>query len=462
MKISDVILESTLVEGKGLYNRKPTDTPFLAVASNTFSAKAGDPYQFQSIQNYPKLGAFPDAETFTANVKAVDKQAKAQTGYPIIWVNNATKKHLSFALVQFVGPKNKPIYFGRFFNSIEGNMNGKWDNNEVPGLQPDLKASRKARAGLKPQDVFGAQDTFNSGAELMVAVQQSPAIANNIKAGLAMIPKGQLPRFVGEAANFTAVRDNLGEVIQPLAVTSGLVGGDAELARKTVLKNAPWNKMGIHFPGGKTAGLVDFYLRAGNLSLGVSSKGDKGAPASAKNLYDGMVKAKKDGQNLDEAYPFAAKIVSHIATESMLDGPLKLAIEYGLITQDNAVDIVKMIKSHQRDNPPAWITLWTDKFAAKAHTNWNYGYWVLAAVAQAVATKINENPDFSKGCIAFLNSSSMMQIYTDAAKDKHDAVITGFRSVYPPKFQGTIILDAGKSYYATGNHQKIVFDFKPA
>lgn len=458
MKISDIILS----EGKGLYNRKLSDPAFTAVAGNQFGAAVGDPYKFQSIHNYPTLGHFPDQQAFTAEVAHVEKQAQTQSGHPVIWVNNANKKHLSFALVQFLSPDNMPLYFGKFFEQIEGNMAGKWDNNLVPGLRPELNASKKARAGLKPQDIFGAQDTFNSGVELMNAVNQSTAIGDNIKAGLQMLSNRTMPRFVGEAANFTAVRDNLGEIIQPLAVAYGVVGGDADLARKKVLKNSPWEKMVIHFPPGKTAGLVDFYLRSGNLSLGVSSKGDKGAPASAKNLYDGMINAKKTGQKLDEEYPFAAKIVTHIATSSMLDGPLTLAIEYGFITQPQAIEVIAMIKSHQRENPPKWIKPWTDLFAAKSHTNWNYGYWVLAAVAAKVASTINQNPEFSEGCIAFLNSSSMMQIYTEAAKDKNDAVITGFRSVYPPKFQGSIILDAGKSYYATGNHQKIVFDFKPA
>ena len=39
--------------------------------------------------------------------------------------------------------------------------------------------------------------------------------------------------------------------------------------------------------------------------------------------------------------------------------------------------------------------------------------------------------------------------------------VTDFTAIYPPNFQGTIVLEAGKSYYASGINQKYVFDFKP-
>jgi hypothetical protein len=41
-----------------------------------------------------------------------------------------------------------------------------------------------------------------------------------------------------------------------------------------------------------------------------------------------------------------------------------------------------------------------------------------------------------------------------------DAVVTGFRSVYPPNFEGTMFIDAGKSYYATMKPSKFAFGFK--
>jgi hypothetical protein len=64
--------------------------------------------------------------------------------------------------------------------------------------------------------------------------------------------------------------------------------------------------------------------------------------------------------------------------------------------------------------------------------------------------------------VQFLNYASMMQLYTQAKAVGDDVQITGFNPVYPPNFEGSIALVAGKSYYASGINQKYVFDFKPA
>jgi hypothetical protein len=460
MKISDVILP--LLEGRGIYARSPSDPPFTAVVGNKFNATQGDPYQFQGVQSYPPVGKYPDAESLTADAAHVDQQAVAQAGNPIIWANKQTSRHRGFALAQFVGPSGKPLYFGKYFDEILPSMMHKWDNDELPGLRPELKASKKARAGFKPQDLLGSTDTFANGTALLQHIQGVTTVAPNILEGIAMIGQKQLPVFKGEKANLEAIRDNLGEVLQSIALTYGLVGGEADDARKQVLHNAPWNKLQIHFPSGKTFGLVDFYLRAGNFSLGVSSKGAKGAPASVKNLLEGIANAKKAGQDLEAQYPVAANIVKTISGASMIDGPLKLAIDFNLITAEQAQDVVRMIRAHTTENPPEWTKPWTDAFKMKSAQGWNYGYWVMSAVAASVAERVNSTPDFSNGCIEFLNYASMMQMYTSARANGEDVAITGFNAVYPPNFQGTIALVAGKSYYASGINQKYVFDFRPA
>ena len=447
-----------IVEGRGLYARTPNDPPFTATAGNTFNATQGMPYQFIGITNYPEREGYETTE----QVQDVISQIENKLNQQIIWVNKQNKSHLAFGIAEFVNVENgSRIYYGKFFNQIAPNMFHKWDNNEVPGLQSELKASKKARAGLKPQDILGENQTFTSGTQLMQFVQQSAKLDETIKTGIAMISKKQLPRFQGQAENLEAIRDNLGELLQSLAVTHDIVGGEADEARKVVLNNTPWNNLAIYFPAGKTYGLVDFYLRAGNFSLGVSSKGAKGAPASVRNLYEGIDNAKKAGQDLEAEYPDAAKVIAAINTRNMIDGPLLLAVEYNMITTGQAEQVKTMIKTHQRENPPDWIKPWTDKFKADPNKNWNYGYWVLSAIAAEVAEKVNTDPKFSEGCLAFLNYASMMQMYTQARVDKGDVQITDFTAIYPPNFQGTIVLKAGKSYYASGINQKYVFDFKP-
>jgi hypothetical protein len=450
-----------LTEGRGLYARTLSDPPFTATSGNAFGAKLGDPYKFQGITNYPEMGAYDTPEEFLQSIESINRQS----GQDVIWSIKPSKSHRAFGLAQFIGPNNQVVYFGKPFNTITPSMMHKWDNNELVGLQPELTGSKKARAGYKPQDLFGSRSDFTNGSDLLDFVQDSNAIAQNIKDGLLMMSNKRLPVFVGEGENLTAIRDNLGEVIQSIAITHGMVGGSADEARKKLLNNQPWEKLKIHFPEGKTAGLVDFELIAGNFRLGVSSKGAKGAPASVANLVEGIENAKnqKPPQYLDKEFPMAASVIRTIADPdaSMISGPLELAVLFNLITHDQGMNVMAMIKNHQRENPPAWTAKWTKAFAPDTKKDWNYGYWVLAAIASKVAEIINDDPKFSEGCMAFLNHSSMMQLYTDAKKVGNDVHITGFRPLYPPNFDGIVVLDAGKGYYASGVNQKFVFDFLP-
>lgn len=452
-----------LFEGRGVFARSPQDPPFTAVAGNTFGAQVGDPFQFVEVIAFPQQGAFESNEEMEMQVANVEDQAKRASG-KVIWKNNIVPgKTMAFAVAVFRGQDGTNLYFGKFFPAIQGNMHGKWDNNELPGLRPELKASVKGRVGFKPQDILGAATTFGNGKELLAAVLSSQGLNEDIKSGMRDFSQGKLPTFPNSAENFEAIRDNLGEVIQALALTSGLVGGDADEARKKVLKNAPWQGLAINFPSGKTAGLVDCYLRSGNLSLGVSSKGGAGADASAKNIYDAIVDAAKDGKDLKKEYPLAAEITEVFANNSMIAGPLKLAIKFGMITAENASEVVKHIQSAELNlqNLSPWAQETLKHWGMKEPQGWNYGYWLLANVAKDVAKHINGMPEFGKQCIGILNNAGMIQLYTNAGVDKQGNVkVNGFKAVYPPEFSGTVLLNAGKGYNARGATQKIAFSFK--
>jgi hypothetical protein len=84
----------------------------------------------------------------------------------------------------------------------------------------------------------------------------------------------------------------------------------------------------------------------------------------------------------------------------------------------------------------------------------------MAAAAKTVANAVNMNEDFSQGALALLNQSSIVQIYTKMAKKGDDAVLQGFTAVYPPNFEGHIMMDGGKNYYSSRIGGKLAFFFK--
>ncbi len=455
--ILDLIDSNIIIESRGIYARTPNDPPFSALAGNMFGARSGDLYYFQSVTSYPELGGFATAEKTQAAVDALEKKLNQK----IIFFNRIGKGYRGFGVAEFLSANNNPIYFGKFFRSIEPSMMRKWGNSEIPGLQAELTGSKKARLGFKSQDILGTQNTFESGSQLLSFINASSTLPDNIKDGISMIGKNQLPVFVGEGENLAAIRDNLGELIQSLALTQGMVGGAADKAREQLLKNTPWQSLNIHFPSGKTFGLVDFYLRKGNLSLGVSSKGNKGAPASVRNLLDGIANAKAAGQDLEAEYPYATNIIKSISTLTQINGPLNLAVDFKLIDSSQANTIQQMIKQHVTKNPPEWTKKWLSKYKAGKAPGWNYGYWVLAALTAEIARIANADKAFSKGCLAILNYSSVIQMYTMAKKTGSDVAITKFGIIYPAIFKGTVVLNAKKSYYASGITQKFTFDFAP-
>ena len=99
-----------LTEGRGVFARTPNDPPFSAVAGNTFGAKEGDPYKFLGVQAFPDNGQYETAEQLDAKLAEVEKLLTSQ----IIW-RNQIAKNMAFAVAGFMGPDNKPIYFGKFF-----------------------------------------------------------------------------------------------------------------------------------------------------------------------------------------------------------------------------------------------------------------------------------------------------------------------------------------------------------
>ena len=86
---------------------------------------------------------------------------------------------------------------------------------------------------------------------------------------------------------------------------------------------------------------------------------------------------------------------------------------------------------------------------------------ILANLAKAVAEKINSTKGFGEGALNFLNQSQIIQAYTQTKKSEQDVVVTEIKTIYPPNFQGTLILNGGKNYYSTNAVGKIAFDFKP-
>ena len=452
MKIKHIITEA-----KGIFGRNAGD-PFV----HTDGRKAN----FQSVEAYPdpQMERFEDKESLADAIKQFEDNNHCK----IEWVNQPSGAS-AFA-VAILNDSDGLIYWGRYLQKTKANMLGVWDNKAIPqGWSLATTGATKLQAGYDPQHLIKTENEFMSTDQVVNTVKRnSPDDVQDIfSQNLTKLAQGRGDiTFPGMANQMEAVRDYFGEIMQPLALAGGVIKGQAEDARKLLADGANWKNCKMMWPMSMNAALCDSFLIAPNgQEIGISSKGGAGAKASAKNIYDAFKKAEaNNNEELLETAKYCISVVKVIAENSAKDGPILLGqgLEIPGIDKELGDEVEKYIQTGKRDfediSDSARALLGNFKVNNEVK-GFNTGYAIMAAVAKTVAKEINKNPEFTKGAIALLNQSSIIQIYTSMVKQGDDAVLKDFRAVYPPNFEGQIKVDGGKSYYSSRIGGKLAFSF---
>jgi hypothetical protein len=247
------------------------------------------------------------------------------------------------------------------------------------------------------------------------------------------------------------------------------VGTGAEAARIDILgKNGSFVGSDINFPAAKNNGLVDSYLmHSSGIEIGISSKGDKGATASVKNISDGIAVArKKNMTDVLEKYADQVKVIEEVGKLSSQQFPIKFGVQMGFVTVEQARMILELMQSSAKtlNTPPGDDTDVLQNFMNQLkpqlnNPRYNVGYHILSVLARKVVTEINKDPMFGEACLKFLNISPLIQLHLKSKIVGNDVVVTGFESKYPPNFKGTVGLDASKVYAATGTNGRVNFAY---
>lgn len=473
------IIESMSViteKSRGLLYRANGDRFFKGDRSNPTEALIFDTAQYFPGQppNQPgaydsseeMLQAYQELEKNLGNITPVNKHDMSTKAFAIITLNDEAT--------------NQPVYFARFFKQITPDMAGSWKNSDLGGFQLDKGTSLKSSYKLKPADLFPGKSRFSNIGSLWQALQQSDD-AQPYLPGLSMIFKTdpEFPVFENASEQSTAIRDDLGEIIGPVALIQGMdVGTGAEAAKRDLLSGEDWSGSSVNFPSEKNYGLVDSYIVTPNgIEVGISSKGEKGATASIKNIADGIEYIRSKGtpeqKKLLDTYRKQVEIIDSIGNSSAVGFPIRYGIENGIISSTTGRYIIELIKTGAKSTegfPPSdgnqtavdeVNSLAASKGADTKKPNYNIGYHALAALAQQVAQDINGDPKFGEACLRFLNSSPVIQLhmYVNTGKDGSVSV-TKFVSKYPPNFQGTVALDPSKNYSGTMAGGRMSFAYK--
>jgi len=477
--ILDRLDEILLTEkARGLLYRDPGDTFFQGPLNRPTAEIV-----FRDLEYYPgQPGAYDSYEEMAAAGKKLGRQ------FPngIVWSNEPGTRSRAFAILTFDGPRpGQTTSFGRFFEIIKPDMSGMWKNDQLPGGWQLKKASslKGSYYKLKPSDLFPPDSEFATPAACVAAIGSNDSTASpgqqdaidQIRPGMQQLLKKQWPLFANIDPNMiSAVRDDLGETIGPISMVQGMIqSATLEKARVDILgTNGTFAGMSIYFPASKINGLVDSYLRGqGGVEIGVSSKGEDGAKASAKNISDGVKAAREKGMTdlLDE-YDDQVEIIERVGTLSSVDLPLVLGQEFGFITKSQAMAILQLIETGAKTLNAVKISA-ADRRKLEAYIaqsrakldnrKYNVGYHVLANLAKQVVIAINQDPRFGEACLKFLNTSPIVQLHLQGSTGKTSYQVSGFTVKYPPDFKGVVALDAGKVYAATGTNGRVSFAYNP-
>jgi hypothetical protein len=454
---------------------KIVESKILDESKGFFGRDAGDIFTHQDGREYKivQVVAFPDAQTGQfespeARDEAIKKFQEEHGNVEIEWVNKPARNMLSFGIAQLDDQDGNHVFWGKYMQRVGFDMMGAWANKQTPpGWALQTKGAQKFAAGYDPQALIRTEQEFSGVDNIINTVVKNAddQVKEVFKTALQNLAQGNPDvRFPEMYEQQAAIRDYFGEIMQPIALIGGVIKGQAEEARQVLADGAEWRDCRVMWPMSMNAALCDSFMIAPNgQEIGISTKGGQGAAASSKNLNDAAKKAEQEGNTeLLESAKYTVDIVKAIADNDQYYGPIAVGKLLGVDGVDDELyeEIRGYISSGKADleglSPKAQKII--EPFAVKLETKgFNAGYALLSAASKTVAKVVNANPEFSKGCLTLLNQSSIIQVFTDIGKRGNDAVLNGFNAVYPPNFQGKVMLEGGKNYYSSRVGGKMAF-----
>lgn len=431
-----------LIESKGLANRKPGDV---------FKNSAGDEITFVDVSFIPEEGGKLDPQQLDDAVQ----QITGQLG-DIQWQNTKTAKMGGIAIAQF-DAETGPVYFGFFLSEVRPN---KFDNklkNEVGDYRLATKAAKKTYAKMSPQDLL-TNKTDLTVKDIMMQLSQSLGTDSPlyyIAHQVAMNAPFPIEVEVNADLSFEGFRDLFCEILQPIALQNGNFRGNATEAAEIFFGQPSFANTTISFDDSKNAGLSDSVLELSDgRYVKISSKGEKGADASVKNLLNEVENVQNP--ELLEKYSDVIDIIETMRSSGMAGAPLVLGARYGIINETD-IDTIKNLRRlppmNLKDVSSLGLSRKLESLAKERNTkrpdSVSLYYHLIAAVAHKVAEKINESTNFGQAASEILNNGALVQVYTNAKKSGNKWILEGFKSVYPSKAVTGVILTAGKNYSST-------------
>jgi len=464
--ILNLLDSAVITEGVGLANRKPGDE---------FKNPEGDTIIFQNLDFYPASGNYPD---LTAAETAIKDSCKGLGIAPeqIAWTNSAPKSiqssgggYAGFGIATFTDQATgQNYYLGRWFKTISPNRaQNNFAHEYIPGgFKFASKSGAKENTGYKPSEVL-TQFQDNTPETIMEQiVARFGEDSDETRAAATFMQATKFPvSFSKGSINFTAFRDYFCEMLQPCALVMGkqIKGNAQEAATIFFGPGEGYGDATISFNNSVTGGLYDSLLVSPDgKQIKLSSKGKSGANASVVNLLRSIqeLQVAPKGKKLLDKHKDVIDILKTIESDGHAGAPLKLAVEYKMITPEEATEIINLKSRGPEDQIRFKSKNLNSLYQSRKPKDWSKVIpleHMLSVIAYAVADHVNNNTSFGQAASEILNHSALVQMYTEATEGKDTITITGFRAVYPSATVTGVLLDASKAYMSTQGKGNFTF-----
>lgn len=444
-------IDKVLTEGVGLSNRKPGEK---------FKNSVGDIVTFQGLKFYPESGKFPSGDVMSDAMDTLKKQ-----GMNIHWTNQASGAG-GFGIATFTGEDGKPYYLGRFFREISPNrVQNNFPHDAIPGgFKFQSRVGQKENTGYKPSEIL-TQFQNNTPESIYKQVVAKFGADSSEAQAMAIFIKQDIPVTVPRGnMNPDAFRDYFAEMLQPMALVLGkrVSGNAAEAADIFFGPGQGYGDCTISFNQNTIGGLYDSLLvNPKGKQIKLSSKGKEGASASVVNLLTSVreLSSTSNGQKLLATHADTIDILNTINKSGHFGAPLDLAQRYGMITADEAQEVMQM-KNLGPSDPiklsPRLQKMYNGRKARDPGRIIPIEH-MISAIAYPVADYVNKNTNFGQAAAEILNNAALVQMYTDTTATDDSITITRLTAVYPSKTVTGVLLDASKVYFSTGGKGNYTF-----
>ena len=410
---------------------------------------------------------YPSGETeypsYADMILALEKITKGMPTALVDLIGTFKQSDRAFGVAIFARPDGgQRIVFVKPYKSIKLDPSqNNWSNQTgIPGYRYNSKAAAKTQAGMTPQDILTKQQSNLTKEDIVSQIAAKFGDDSPFTQVAQAVADGQALPIVIPAQpsmSFTAFRDYFCELLHPIALQTGQYTGNAGEAANRFLGNSGFAGCSINFGNDKTEGLSDSILiNPDGLKIKVSSKGAKGATASAKNLIDAAIELENTNPALLRKHKIVIDLVRDIVKNGQTGAPLVLGVRYNIIDQDD-LDSIMQFKKLPLQTFDGGLKLVSPKLAklyrertTNDPSSINLHFHCLAAVAHKVAEHINKSTNFSEAAGEILNNGALVQVYTKASETADTWTLQSFNTVWPSKTVTGVVLSAGKTYYSTG------------